>query len=170
MNFGGEALMSSQWEVGSGPPIAWNIQEVLIKGGTQTSDPISLRWKDLLIDEILEIAVTCHKEGWDGYDAAPISSEALSRACNLIYSAPDSIRPPEAVPSPDGEIAFEWHIGREKMMTVMPRGEELIYAAILGPNNVENGRKLLSGGWPSSIVNILLEYFPNARPTTSSRR
>ena len=166
MKFGG-ALISSPWEVGSGPPIAGDVQEVLIKGGTQTSDPISLRWKDLLIDEILEIAVTCHKEGWDGYDAAPISSEAVTSAYNLIFSAPDSIRPPEAVPSPDGEIVFEWHSGRYRM-SVMPSGEELIYAANLGPNNVESGRKPLSWGWPRAVLNILSEYFPNARATTLS--
>ena len=110
MKFGGGALMLSPGEVGSGPPIAGDVQEVLIDGGTQTTEPISLNWKDLLVDEILDIAVSCQKEGWDGYDAAPISSEAVTSAYHLIFSAPDSIRPPEAVPSPDGEIVFEhWH-------------------------------------------------------------
>ncbi len=165
MKFGGEALMSSPWEVGSGPPIAGDVQEVLIDGGTQTTEPISLNWKDLLVDEVLDIAVSCQKEGWDGYDAAPISSEAVASAYNLIFSAPDSIRPPEAVPSPDGEIVFEWHNGRYRM-SVMPSGEELIYAANLGPNNVESGRKPLSWGWPRSVLNILSDYFPNARATT----
>lgn len=168
MSFTGGLLTSNLWQSGSGPPIASHARERSSPIDTLTTEPISLGWKQIILDEILDVAAACSKEDWDGYGAAAISSEAVGRAFNLMYLAPDSIRPPEVVPSADGEIAFEWHLGRERILSLMPNGDELIFAAVLGPrNNRESGCKPLRGGWPDAVLKILSEYFPNARSSST---
>lgn len=168
MSFTGELIMADRWQKGSGPP-ATDVPGMSPKADMQTTEPISLAWKQSLLDQILDIASMCSHEGWDGEEASAISSEAARRAWDLISVAPDSIRPPEAVPSPDGQIAFEWHSGRQRIFTLMPHGEEeFIFAAILGPkNNRISGRKPIGTSLPDTVLNVLTEYFPNARAAST---
>ena len=37
-------------------------------------------WRELLREKVLEIYAECSKEGWDGYDAKPISMESVIRS------------------------------------------------------------------------------------------
>src|SRR5262245_44447985 len=65
-------------------------------------EPISLGWKRLLYDEAMEIRKQCSIADWDGYDGTPISDEAVVRTLRLIRALPDTIAPPDLVPSPEG--------------------------------------------------------------------
>jgi hypothetical protein len=169
MSFAGELLGSGVWDAGSGPPISSHARDEFSQGDTSTAEPISLAWKKLILDEILDVAASCSAEDWDGSGAAPISSTNVAKAFNLIYLAPAWIHPPDIVPSPDGEIAFEWQLGRERILALQPYGDDLIFSAILGPpNNRESGCKPLRAGWPDRILEILSEYFSNARPSSTS--
>lgn len=164
MSFSIESVSPNRWEVGSGPPMGGHDQkhQEFIDG--DSSDAISLRWKELIQDEILDIAAECSAEGWDGDQALPISPEAVRRAFNLIYLSPDWIRPPEIVPSTDGEISFEWRAGRNKLLSLLPQGDEVVFASVLGSTkDREMGYKPLSKGWPESVLRILLEHFPNVK-------
>ena len=40
----------------------------------------SFAWKDSLLDEISQASQSCKEQGWDGYDAEPISRESAIRA------------------------------------------------------------------------------------------
>lgn len=163
--------MSNRYQQGSGPPVAVNERLGSIQPDERTSEPVSLIWKQLILDEILDVAATCSSPGWDDAEALPISLEAVKRACNLIYLAPDSIRPPEIVPSADGEIAFEWRAGRNRILSLMPHGDDLVFAAVLGRrNDRESGCKELAKGWPVRVWELLAEFFPNARSSSISQR
>jgi len=171
MSFAGGLLTSNVWQGGSGPLIAPLERKRLSPIDTSTTEPISLGWKQLILDEILDVAAGCSNEDWDGYGALPISPESVGRAFSLIYLAPDSIRPPEVVPSVNGEIAFEWDSGRDRILSLMPHGNEVIFAAILGPrNNRESASKPFRLGWPDRVIELLSEYFPNARSRAGSHR
>lgn len=160
MSFAGGLIETNRYQLGSGPPLGAKGEEVQVSRSEQTAEPIYVRWKELIRDEILDVGITCSKEGWDGEDAAPISTDAIGRALNLIYLAPDTIRPPEIVPSADGEIAFEWRRGRDRILSLVPHKSDIIFSAILGPiNNRENGCKPLKNGWPVRVTELLLEYF-----------
>mgnify|MGYP001594305690 CR=1 FL=1 len=165
MSFAGGLVETNRYQLGSGPPLGAKGDEV--KASTseqQTAEPIYIRWKELIRDEILDVGITCSKEWWDGEDAAPISTDAVDRALNLIYLAPDAIHPPEIVPSADGEIAFEWRRGRDRILSLVSHRSDIIFSAILSPlNNRENWCKPQKNGWPVRVTELLLEYFPNAR-------
>lgn len=91
------ALMSNRWEMGSGPSALFDKAKEIGKAELDvdghTTEPVSLAWKELIRDEILDVASACSKEGWDGDDAVPTSADAVGRAIKLIYLAPDGIRP-----------------------------------------------------------------------------
>lgn len=55
------------------------------------------------IDTINEFSSLC--EGWDGYDAAPISQPAIKEALRIIKVVS---RQPEVFPTPNGYIQFEF--------------------------------------------------------------
>lgn len=157
----GELIESNKWQRGSGPPLG--SESVTITTSTETPEPVFTGWKDLISDEILDVGRACSMEGWDGENAFPVSPAAVGRALNLIYLAPDSIPPPAVVPSPDGEIAFEWRIGADKILTLEPHEDSVIFSAILGPfNNRESACKPLKNGWPKQVTTLLLEFFSYA--------
>lgn len=168
MSFAGGLVETNRYQLGSGPPLGAKREKVAPStSAQQTAEPIYVRWKELIRDEILDVGITCSAKGWDGEDAAPISTDAVDRALNLIYLAPDTIHPPEIVPSADGEIAFEWHRGRDRILSLVSDKNDIIFSAILGPlNNRENGCKPLKNGWPVRVTELLLQYFPYARPSS----
>lgn len=155
------------WRVGPGQSQTFGeIKRRVIEAHAHASEPISLGWKRSLHDDIAELKTECAEEGWDGYGADPLSDEAEFRAHYLIDIAPDSIRPPTIVPSPEGEISLEWHNDRNRSLSVTPLGDHLlIYAAILGLEQTRFGREPYSDSWPSSLLTLLREFFPRARYT-----
>jgi hypothetical protein len=160
MSFSGEVLMSNRWEMGSGPSALFDkvkeVETAKPDAGGHTTDPVSLAWKELIRDEILDVAAACSKEGWDGDEAVPISADSVGRTIKLIYLAPDGIRPPEVVPTIDGEIAFEWRLGKFRIISLLVHSDEISFSAILGAlNNRESATKPLKNGWPTRLIEIL---------------
>ena len=160
MSFSGDVLMSNRWETGSGPSALFDRPKEVGKArpdsSERTTEPVSLAWKELIRDEILDVAAACSKEGWDGEDAIPISADSVGRAIKLLYLAPDAIRPPSVVPTIDGEIAFEWRLGKHKIISLLVEDDEIIFSAILGSlNNRESATKPLKNGWPARLSEIL---------------
>jgi len=126
------------------------------------SEPIlSGGWKTLLFDQALEIVGECSKPEWDGYDALPISQDALVLTLHLIHMLPNGIPQPDLVPSPEGEISFEWHSRQGRILSVTPNNEFLVYAAFLGPDHTQCGRSPVHETWPEEILMILSQFFHN---------
>ncbi|MGB5085202.1 MAG: hypothetical protein WBO09_11470 [Methylocystis silviterrae] len=48
------------------------------------------------------------QENWDGYDAAPITTQTLRYARALVRAIPDTFGLPDIAPSGDGSIGLEW--------------------------------------------------------------
>ena len=139
------------------------LRRKLLSAHEHASEPISLGWKRLLYDEAMEIRKQCSAADWDGYDAAPISVEAAARTLKLIRTLPDTIAPPDLVPSPEGEISLEWQDVQRRMVSVTPRPDRLIWAAMMSDQHTQYGKAPLSEGWPKAVLDILDRYFPNAR-------
>ena len=85
MSFVGGLLLEMPVQIQeSGPLASPHVRESADCSGP-TTEPISLGWKDIAINEVLDIAVACSQEDWDGSGSAPISQEATFRALSLIY-------------------------------------------------------------------------------------
>jgi hypothetical protein len=121
-------------------------------------EPISLGgWKDILLNEAIEIKNEYAEVGWDGYEASPISEEAIQRARILIKALPDGAPCPELVPSAEGEIAYEWNLGHSQVLSVTPHPHLLVWAASLGSNHTQFGKISFNNfdPWPTEVLSIL---------------
>jgi hypothetical protein len=107
----------------------------------------------------MEIGEECSEPEWDGYNAAPITRDAVIRTLRLVYRLPELIQPPNLVPSPGGYISFEWHDAARRVVSVSPKAELIVWAAVLAEDDSQYGKSPIHKGWPSGVLNILHELF-----------
>lgn len=119
----------------------------------------SFRWRDSLLDEISQISQSCEKQGWDGYDAEPISFESAIRAAQLTKLLPNNIQAPSVVPEPGGDISLEWRTDDQKDFSLGVSGQSLVYAGIFGGSSKAYGEERFSRDLPSTVLEILTSYF-----------
>lgn len=51
-------------------------------------------------------------QGWDGYDAVPLSEDTLANAIRALRVALDQVPSPDITPNPNGTLSFEWESER----------------------------------------------------------
>lgn len=94
---------------------------------------------------------TAGTSGWDGHTALPIRLDTLERARRFAEALPDWPNP-EIVCEPDGEIAFEWQLDRNHVVSVsIGLTDDLSYAAMFGRNKTY-GTEQFAGEIPRPIV------------------
>src|SRR6266571_2005543 len=90
--------------------------------GRIVSDPFSLSvtWqrKNEVIDAVIDVFRKHREFGWDGYNAEPTSECACIEAVKFIRKLPSTIPMPEVVAETDGDVAFEWYVGRHLLFVV----------------------------------------------------
>jgi hypothetical protein len=128
------------------------------------NEPVSLGWKKELYDLAMEIGEEYSESGWDGYNADPITSDAVIRTLRLIYQLSEMIQPPNLIPSSGGYISFEWHDSERRVVSVSPKAELMVWAAVLADDDTQYGKSPIRKGWPSGVLNILHEFFSRSRP------
>lgn len=87
--------------------------------------------------ELVALAQSSQRPGWDGYDALAIDARSVEIAHQLIDVLPE--RSKRAAFSmgaePDGQITFEWHKSPSWTLSVsISPFSEAHYAALLGPD------------------------------------
>lgn len=66
---------------------------------------IALRWAHGMIDPFRDL-----QSNWDSYGGVPINDEAADFATRLLAAlVVDRVPPPQAAPTSDGGLSFEWH-------------------------------------------------------------
>ncbi len=113
------------------------------------------------LQSLEEIFRECSEEGWDGYDALPITEEAYLEAERLIKSLPITsfIPMPEITPEPNGEIAFEWTKGNRQIFVVSVSGKnEIVYAGLFGVNKTY-GTEYFGDSLPSRLIENLRRLY-----------
>lgn len=60
------------------------------------------------LTELNEVFLECLDEGWDGYNARPLSIASYTDALNFLRLIPTNIYAPDIVPEPSGGIGLEW--------------------------------------------------------------
>lgn len=100
-----------------------------------------------------EVYEGCREEGWDGYDAKPVTEDTLVEAAKLVFLLPSSIPMPAVSPEPTGEIALEWYKDREHVFAASLGGRSIItYAGLFGPDNKSHGTEHFGDSLPSIVV------------------
>ncbi|MDY7000561.1 MAG: hypothetical protein SVS15_02115 [Thermodesulfobacteriota bacterium] len=91
------------------------------------------KWKRDILLNLEEVKEECSFENWDGYGASPIVENSYLEALRFIEILPAFLPIPEVDVDPDGEVAFEWDMGRRKVFSVSVGGHnELSYAGLFG--------------------------------------
>lgn len=147
------------WQLKMGvSPESRTIQDLLNDARRHARQPISRSWQTFLKDNVREVSKRCAHEGWDGYDASPISTTSALAAVQLIDRLPENLQEPQVVPEPDGEIALEWRSGKDLLFSLTVTGPTLIYAGIIGSNR-KYGEERFFDELPQTIGETLSGYF-----------
>jgi hypothetical protein len=115
------------------------------------------------LEEVLttlnEVYMECSQAGWDGYGASAVTEDAYEEARKIINLLPSSIRMPEIVAEPTGEIGFEWRRGRGQVFVLSVSGKHRItYAGIYGSNKI-HGSEYFEETLPLVIINHLRRLY-----------
>jgi hypothetical protein len=151
------------WQLNEGiSPESRTIQYLLQSVKEHASKPVTLGWQTVLKDQVQEVSTRCSEEGWDGYNANPISNSSRLWALRLIDQLPGNIQEPSIVPEPDGELALEWNLGKDRIFSLTVSGSRLIYAGIIGASRRLYGEEKFINELPKTITNTLSNYFLKA--------
>jgi hypothetical protein len=74
--------------------------------------------KAAALDQLEQLAAECSEQGWDGYDAQPVSGIAKLNAEHFIRMLPDRFPLPEFSAEPDGSISLDWIKSRNSVFTL----------------------------------------------------
>ncbi len=115
---------------------------------------------DEALQSLNEVFEECSEEGWDGYDALPITEEAYFAAIKLIKSLPVTAFPmPEVTPELNGEIGLEWYREERQVFVASVSGRnEIVYAGLFGVNK-SHGTEYFGDSLPSVILENLKRLY-----------
>lgn len=123
------------------------------------SPSISLGWREILKNEVYELALECSQENWDGEGALPISEYEQKVACCFIDLLPEGIELPFITPENTGDIAFDWDIRKDMTFAVILTEDFAIYAGIFDEERCRGKIRFDYKEIPSPIHKILVKYF-----------
>jgi hypothetical protein len=96
---------------------------------------------------------------WDGYGARAINPVALAHAVRLLKTLPTTAPIPELGLDPDGEIAFEWHLGPRRVFSLsVGSNGQLSYAGLFGRSDT-HGTEYFGDELPKAILDNLNRLF-----------
>ncbi len=96
-----------------------------------------------------------YEDNWDGYGAAPASTDALQQAYVFLRILPKTIPDPDIAIDPDGEVSLDWYYAPRVTFSVSisPTGR-LSYAGLYGENTTY-GTESITKGLPKTIMDNL---------------
>ena len=145
---------------GSGCSEIYHVLQAQLRNAQRHSEQsYVLGWREELRNQLVESVREGSIEGWDGYGAKSVTPLAIATAEHIINLLPETSLPPDIVPTPSGEIAFEWHCGNDYLFSLVTHQGLLIYAGLLGPERKQHGQEPLGDTLPQTIETILETYF-----------
>lgn len=116
--------------------------------------------KRILKQRIDQVLGTHGKENWDGEGASPILLETADTAKSIVDCFPSMplTHLPDVVPTPHGEIDFDWLISKDMMLTISAGSKgEIAYAGIFEISKTEQWNYKLPGdvsAWFAALEKI----------------
>jgi hypothetical protein len=111
------------------------------------------------LGSLLEVFGEASRPNWDGYGAYPVSGATLAYALEFVDLLPSALPRPEISAHPDGELAFEWSVGRRRLLTVsINESGRLSYAALFGQARL-HGTEFLLDALPEPVALALRRLY-----------
>lgn len=116
-----------------------------------------------VLEELANVWQECREPNWDGYNAKPVSQDALRNAYqfleSLFYKPVRVAALPSVGAEPDGDITLEWRrSGRRNLSVSISPDGNLHYAALFGPSR-ELGTEAFFGEVPTRIRQLIRRTF-----------
>jgi len=110
-------------------------------------------------NELSEALKNCSTDNWDGYGAKPLSMDSYIEALRFYLKLPLTHPYPEVSVDPDGEIAFDWFNGPNKVFSVSIGSNYLLsYAGIFESGKI-HGSEYFGDELPQEILHNLKRVF-----------
>ena len=136
------------------------LKEAIQDSRSHADRSIVLGWRQELRDHLAEVICEAFAPGWDGYDATPLTYRAILDALHMIDLLPETISPPDIIPTPSGEIVFEWDRRENYIFSITVHNGSLVYAGLIGPGRQRSGQEPLGDELPHVVTEILAAHFP----------
>ncbi|MBF8262450.1 MAG: hypothetical protein HW387_115 [Parachlamydiales bacterium] len=121
-------------------------------------DAVLFGWKTLLRHDLMTAYQDCCEEGWNGYDAEPITKQTILAGETLLELLPDNVMPPEVLPEPTGKISFAWRNAAGATLVIAVDSNSIAFAELIGSKKRYGEAKFLSA-LPDDMKKPLLDYF-----------
>jgi|GEM_PF-3857993 len=100
-----------------------------------------------------------NNEGWDGYDAVPLTEVSKNTVLALIGLLPQGIKQTEIVPTPSGGFGFDW-TEADKILSIDVENAEVSWSFInWETKQKQSGYELYKGNLPSGLKEVLIREF-----------
>lgn len=115
------------------------------------------------VDLMVRLLEACHEASSDP-ETDPVLADTFELSEAFLRVIPPRVPLPDVMVHPDGEIAFEWHLARDRVLTVSagPAGS-VAFAALLGASTAY-GRESFAGVIPDQVAHLLGRLFPTQTP------
>ncbi len=113
----------------------------------------------VLEGELAVVMDECQHPNWDGYDALPVSVNALKKMRTFLECLPFGFPCPSISADPSGCLSVEWYRNPRRVLSVSVGNDDLLhYAALLGPNKV-CGTEAYFGEAPDCILDLVRRLY-----------
>jgi hypothetical protein len=116
-----------------------------------------------LFEELDGIAEECREANWDGYNANPVSLEAIEYAKMLLRIFSEFVEP-EVTPGPDGDISLEWLGGPKRAIVCVHKTDETCYIFISEEERWSMEEKQPPPYVPQKFLDMLRTHFKKEEP------
>jgi hypothetical protein len=109
-----------------------------------------------IVEALRDTFAQAFEQGWDGYDATPVSAATLSYAWQFLEDLPSDVDLPEIGADTDGDISLDWDYGPRNIFSVrVGRDGTLHYAGLFG-HETYHGSAILRQGIPKAVAEGIL--------------
>lgn len=113
-----------------------------------------------IFSELEEVFIECLYDGWDGYDARPLSIAAYTDALSFLRLLPTNFYAPDIVPEPSGGIGLEWISPNSGRFIISFDGSgTYAYAGIYNSGARVRGIEPMSDSFPKEIKTFIARLF-----------
>lgn len=143
------------------------VEEPLLQGDVTPSVSVDEKNRGQL-EVLREVYEEASLRDWDGHGAEPVSRATLAQALAFLDILPSTSPSPDLSAHPDGELAFEWYLGRGRVLSVsVNEAGRLSYAALFG-HSTQHGTEFLLDGLPEAIALALRRLYSESIPLQPS--
>jgi len=111
------------------------------------------------VDAMVRLLDACHEASEDP-ETDPVQPVTFGHAEAFLGAIPPRIPLPDIMVHPDGEIAFEWHVARDRVLTVSVGSSACVAFASLHGASTVYGREPFTGFIPDQVAYLLGRLYP----------